>query len=110
MPFRRLIPLAAAVLLLAIAGCGSEGGDGSSPGGDSASGGSETEQVKVFTTEGEQFDPVQKEVPAGDLPKAATQALLDASDAPLKALNELVKPSEHFLDHQQMLLHLSSKL
>ncbi|HMU27273.1 MAG TPA: L,D-transpeptidase family protein [Solirubrobacterales bacterium] len=78
MPFRRLIPLAAAVLLLAIAGCGSEGGDGSSPGGDSASGGSETEQVKVFTTEGEQFDPVQKEVPAGDLPKAATQALLDA--------------------------------
>ncbi len=70
--------LAVSACVIAIAGCGSEGDDGSSN--DSASttgsnGGSE--QVKVFSTEGEQFDPVAREVPAAEAPEAATRALLN---------------------------------
>jgi lipoprotein-anchoring transpeptidase ErfK/SrfK len=68
--------LVVSACLVAFAGCGSSGDD--SDGTASTKGGGDaTEQVKVFSTEGEQFDPVTKEVPAANAPEAATKALLD---------------------------------
>lgn len=81
--------LAIPVCLLALAGCGSSEDSGSneissdrvessSRQTDNAGGGEvgPTEKVKVYSTEGEQFDPVQREVPATNAPEAATEALL----------------------------------
>jgi len=74
---RCLLVLASSACLIAFTGCGSSGGGDS--GGDAATdSGDATEQVKIFTTGGEQFDPVEKEVPAGDAARSATQALLNA--------------------------------
>lgn len=72
---RRLVLPALLASLLLVAGCGSSD-DGSGGSADKAEG-SGTEQVKVYSTEGEQFDPVEKEVPSADAPEAATEALLD---------------------------------
>jgi len=70
--------LAVPACLIVLAGCGSSGNDGSGDGAASTNGsGGATEQVKIFSTEGEQFDPVTKEVPAANAPEAATKALLN---------------------------------
>jgi len=72
---RPLFLLAIPACLIAFAGCSSSGdeGQGRETGGDGAA----TERVKVFSTEGEQFDPVEKQVPAAEAPQAATEALLN---------------------------------
>ena len=77
---RRFIPLlVTSAFLISFAGCGSsgDGGSGSDDSGSGTAGSGSTEQVKVFSTEGEQFDPVKKEVPAENAPEAATKALLE---------------------------------
>lgn len=72
----KLVPLALAACLMVVAGCGS--GDGNGPEGGTGGGSADaTEPVTVFLTEGEQFDPVEREVSADDAPTAATEALLD---------------------------------
>lgn len=75
---RRSLAAVPFALLIALAGCGSSGDGDSGDGGasNSNSGSGATEQVKVFSTEGEQFDPVEREVPADQAPEAATKALL----------------------------------
>lgn len=82
--FRTLLALSASTCLIALAGCGSSGDDeAGDPAGQATSGASgksgSTEQVKVFLTEGEQFDPVEREVPSADAPEAAAEALLEGS-------------------------------
>lgn len=78
MPAARIsLLLAVPACLIALAGCGSSGDDTSGNGTSSTADGSGTEQVRVFSTEGEQFDPVTKEVPAANAPEAATKALLN---------------------------------
>jgi lipoprotein-anchoring transpeptidase ErfK/SrfK len=72
----RLIPLTVLLCAAAVAGCGSSDDPGSGGGNGSNGPGEVTEQVKVFSTEGEQFDPVEREVPASEAPEAATRALL----------------------------------
>lgn len=67
--------LAVSACLVAFAGCGSSGEE-SDPG-VTGSRGEDTEQVRVYSTQGEHFDPVSKEVPVVDAPTAATEALLE---------------------------------
>lgn len=73
----RKLPLVALVCMFAVTGCGSSDESGSGGNDVSVPSGEATEQVKVFSTEGEQFDPVEREVPASEAPEAATRALLD---------------------------------
>ncbi len=77
MPAFRLVPLFAAICLLGLAGCGSSDDDGPGSVAGREAGSDATEPVKVFSTEGEQFDPVEKEVPADEAPEAAAEALLE---------------------------------
>ncbi len=72
-----LIP--AFICLCVLAGCGSSSDEQLPSSASSDGSGAEmTEQVRVFATEGEQFDPVEHEVPAHEAPLAATRALLNA--------------------------------
>lgn len=75
---RKLVLISAVVVALFLGGCGSSDDAGSGDSGKpEANGGGGTEQIKVFTTEGEQFDPVEREVASEDAAQAAAEALLD---------------------------------
>ncbi|MCB0869697.1 MAG: peptidoglycan-binding protein [Solirubrobacterales bacterium] len=77
MPASRFVSLFAVSGLIALAGCGSSDEGGSGSGTDQAGPSGATETVKVFSTEGEQFNPVEREVPAAEAPEAAAEALLE---------------------------------
>ncbi len=93
-----------------LAGCGSSGDDeAGDPAGQATSGASgksgSTEQVKVFLTEGEQFDPVERQVPPdSDVPLAATRELLegpnegDAATASMDAVQTAIPPNVEVKD------------
>ena len=77
-PCKLAVASVASACLIAFAGCGSSiEEDSANRPGDGAGG---TELVKVYSTEGEQFDPVSKRISAGDAPEAATEALLDVPE------------------------------
>ena len=71
--------LAVPVCLLSLAACGSSNQEGSGDSSSAATAGS-TESVVVFSTEGEQFDPVERKVPVANAPEAATKALLNVQN------------------------------
>lgn len=73
---RRSLALIASTCLVVLAGCGSSGDGTGSP--EDQRGNGTTETVRVFATEGEQFKPVEHQVPADEAPEAAARALLDA--------------------------------
>ncbi len=72
---RRSLALIASTCLVVLAGCGSSGDGTGSP--EDQRGNGTTETVRVFATEGEQFKPVEHQVPADEAPEAAARALLD---------------------------------
>lgn len=95
-----ILPLALTLAATAIiAGCGSGDSGGGASGTTSAQSGADRETVKVFLTSGEQFNPVERQVPPdSDVPLAATKELLegpsegDANSASKDAVQTTIPP------------------